>query len=366
MIRRVLGLMSGTSLDGVDAAIIETDGEKIAGFGPAASRPYSLEEREALAGAVETARKAKAPAAADFARSEKLLTQAHAELAEDLLAQDKGAGAPPVDLAGFPGQTLVHRPQEGFTLQIGDGAALARRLKLAVAADFRSADVRAGGQGAPLAPLYHRARAARDGGELPLCVLNIGGVANLTWIGAEGELLAFDTGPGGGLLDDWTRRRCGASHDRDGALAARGEVHREKLAALLADPFFARPPPKSLDRHDVSADSLRGLSAPDGAATLTAFTAHAAGRAERFLPAAPRQWIVTGGGRHNPVLMEMLAEVLNAPVRSAEAKGWRGDMIEAEAFAYLAVRVLRKLPLSLPETTGAPRPLAGGRLYRAA
>jgi anhydro-N-acetylmuramic acid kinase len=289
------------------------------------------------------------------------------------------AGVAPdaVDLVGFHGQTVLHEPAAGRTIQIGDPARLARRLGIAVVHDFRAADVAAGGQGAPLVPLYHAALARElphDVGR-PLAVLNLGGVGNLTWIGADpggGEdppLIAFDTGPGNALIDDWVRTRTGRPFDDDGRLAAGGRIDAARLAAWLGHPHFLAPPPKSLDRDafaHVLADA-QDLEPADGAATLAALTAAAVAAALPLLPAPPRRWLIAGGGRRNPVLMRMLAARLSAPgapvvVEPVEAVGWRGDALEAEAFAFLAVRSVRRMPLSLPMTTGVPRPQPGGRL----
>ena len=228
--------------------------------------------------------------------------------------------------------------------------------------DFRSNDVAAGGQGAPLVPLYHAALARRSGLALPLAVLNLGGVANVTWIGgpADEDLLAFDTGPGCALIDDWVLRKTGAALDRDGRLAHSGTVDRAALDALMAHPYFDAPPPKSLDRNAFDPAPVSGLPAEDGAATLVAFTAEAVGLACAHLPAPPLRWLVTGGGRHNPALMAALGARLGAPCDPVESVGWQGDALEAQAFGFLAVRSRRGLALSLPRTTGVPRPVSGG------
>ncbi len=344
----LIGLMSGTSMDGVDAALLETDGEEAvrpAGF---VSLPYSDQERAAIrlalgAGDPQIVRAA-----------EMVVTEAHIRAVQYLLDE---TGTLEVLAIGFHGHTLDHRPQDRFTLQVGDAARLARETGIPVVADFRSADIAAGGQGAPLAPVYHRARLAGEPG--PIAVLNIGGVANVTWIGRDSEMLAFDTGPGNALLDDWCRRHNGAPMDEDGRLAAQGEVDRELLERLLDDPYFFASPPKSLDRMSFSFAPLERLAPADGAATLTAFTAEAVARAP--LPEPPRQWIVSGGGRRNPVLMAALPQ----PAKPAEALGWNGDALEAEAFAYLAARCLKNLPASFPGTTGCPSPMAAGRLFPA-
>ncbi len=341
-----IGLMSGTSMDGVDAALLETDGEDAVrplGF---VSLPYSEAERAAIRAALGAGNERKVRAAGT------VVTDAHIRAVLRLLAE---TGAQDVRAIGFHGHTLDHRPQDRFTLQVGDAARLARETGLPVVADFRSADVAAGGQGAPLAPVYHRARLA--GEARPIAVLNIGGVANVTWIGRDGGMLAFDTGPGNALLDDWCRRHTGEPMDRDGRLAAEGRVDESVLKQLLNNPYFAAPPPKSLDRQSFSSVPVEALSPADGAATLTAFTAAAVARAP--LPEPPRRWIVSGGGRRNPVLMAALP----GPAEPAEALGWDGDALEAEAFAYLTARRLRNLPASFPGTTGCPAPRTAGRLF---
>lgn len=350
-IRRVIGLMSGTSLDGVDAALIETDGIRVQGFGPALTLPYDASLRAGLRDLLDRAGRIDG-SDPDLLRLERQLTDVHAAAVRAL-----GTGA---ELIGFHGQTILHRPARGRTWQIGDAARLARETGISVAYDFRSADVAAGGEGAPLVPAYHAAL-AKDL-ERPVAVLNLGGVANLTWIGPDGELLACDTGPGNALIDDWAMRHTGLPCDRDGALAASGQVHRDVLRRLLAHPFLARPAPKSLDRQDFhdALEAVAGLTAADGAATLTAFTAAAV--AATGLPQPPARWLVCGGGRHNPALMDALREELDEPVQPVEALGWDGDALEAQCFAYLAARVQAGLPLSWPGTTGVASATCGGRL----
>ena len=342
----LIGLMSGTSMDGVDAALLETDGEDAVRPRGFVSLPYDDRERDAIRSALG-ATNAEAVRAA-----ETVVTEAHIRAVRHLLA---GSGAGNARAIGFHGHTLDHRPDDRFTLQVGDAGRLARETGIPVVADFRSADVAAGGQGAPLAPVYHRARLAGEPG--PIAVLNIGGVANVTWIGRDGGMLAFDTGPGNALLDDWCRRHTGEPMDRDGRLAAQGRVDEGVLERLLDSPYFAAPPPKSLDRQSFSCAPVEALSPADGAATLAAFTAAAVARAP--LPEPPRRWIVSGGGRRNPVLMAALP----GPAAPAEASGWNGDALEAEAFAYLAARRLKNLPASFPGTTGCPAPMAAGRLF---
>lgn len=350
--RRALGLMSGTSLDGIDVALIKTDGGDRVIPGPALTVPHPADFRERLRGVLG----GKGP----IEEVEVELTRLHADAVMGFLARHPG---PTIDLVGFHGHTILHRPAERRTWQIGDGALLARLVGIAVVGDFRTADVAAGGEGAPLAPLYHAALAAPLA--KPLAVLNIGGVANLTWIGDRGEIMAFDTGPGNALIDDWMRRHTGAAADFDGALARAGRASEAHVARFLEHPFFARKPPKSLDRDAFQAAMPKGLAPADGAATLTEMTAAAVAAALRHLPAPPREWLVCGGGRRNPALMDALGRRLAARVRPVEAAGWDGDALEAQAFAYLAVRSAKGLPLSLPTTTGAPQPICGGRLFRA-
>ncbi|MBT6829321.1 MAG: anhydro-N-acetylmuramic acid kinase [Rhodospirillaceae bacterium] len=360
-----LGLMSGTSLDGIDAALIRTDGETISDFGPWATTPYGAELGQALRRLVD-AGPGMDEAAAGVAQVEAALTEAHAGAVRTLLAE-AGLSADQIRVVGFHGHTLWHDPERGRTRQIGDGALLAARLGIDVVNDFRSADMAAGGQGAPLAPLYHAALARGSKGtpELPLAVLNLGGVANITWIGAAQRLLAFDTGPASALIDDLMLRRCGEAYDRDGKRAAAGQVSDAVLAVLLDDAYFSAPPPKSLDRNAFDAAPIEVLSTEDGAATLVAFTARTVALGLALCPEQARRILVTGGGRHNPTLMAALQEYTGVVVEPVEAVGWRGDALEAEAFAFLAVRALQGRALSVPETTGVARPLTGGVLHKA-
>lgn len=352
---RVIGLMSGTSLDGVDAAWLTTDGVAIGELGPTLTLSYDAGLRAELR---ELLGRATTLSADDplLARVTGRLTVVHVEAVAALGRE--------VDLLGFHGQTILHQPAQRRTWQIGDAAFLARETGIAVAYDFRTADVAAGGQGAPLAPAYHAAL-VRDLAK-PLAVLNIGGVANVTWIDADGGLVAFDTGPGNGPLDDWAIRHTGQPFDRDGALAATGRADPEVLARLLAHRYFRAPPPKSLDRLDFSrelaASGIESLSPADGAATLVAFIADSVALAG--FPEPPLRFLVTGGGRHNSAIMRALRETLGAPVEPVEAVGWNGDALEAQCFGYLAARTLHGLPITWPQTTGAPRPLPGGAVVR--
>ncbi len=368
----VIGLMSGTSADGVDVALIETDGERVApragganGFaGETLSRPYDEAERALLLRAMREAEGLTDRTARPgcLAEAEALVTRAHAEAVEAALAAwDLAPGA--VAAVGFHGQTVLHRPKAGLTVQIGDGPALARRLGIPVAYDFRADDVAAGGEGAPLVPVFHRALAEAAGFALPLAILNIGGVANVTGIGRD-TLVGFDTGPGNALLDDLVQDRAGIAYDEGGRIAGAGTPDAALVAWLLAHPYFDRPAPKSLDRNAFSHRLVGHLPIADAAATLAAFTAGAVARALALLPERPGRWIVGGGGARNPELMRRIGEAVDAPVLSADAVGWSADGLEAQAFAYLAARRLRDLPITFPGTTGVATPRPGGRLAR--
>ncbi len=361
---RAVGLMSGTSMDGIDAALIETDGESVVRRIAFGSTPYDEPFRARLRGAMAAALAVDAPGPhAEIDAVARELTERHADAVAALLA-NAGVDAASIDVVGFHGQTIAHRPDRRWTWQIGDGALLARLTGIRVVNDFRSADVAAGGQGAPLAPAYHRALVAGLGPE-PVAVLNLGGVGNITWFGKNGWG-SFDTGPANALIDDWVRDGTGASHDAGGAIAGSGTVHEQVVDAMLDLDWFDLPGPKSLDRADFGLGAVRGLSLADGAATLTAFTAATVAQALRHVADRPARLLVTGGGRHNPTLMSMLAERTGLPVAAVEAAGWDGDALEAEAFAYLAVRVLQGKPTSWPETTGVPVATGGAGISLAA
>ncbi len=354
-----VGLMSGTSMDGVDAALVETDGGariRPLGF---VFRAYDDALRARLADVMAYARGVKGPVATDAVRAvERELTDAHGAAVDALLAE---TGARP-EVVGFHGQTIVHRPDAGWTWQIGDGPALAARLGVPVIYNFRRADMANGGQGAPLLPVFHRALAdkAREG-DAPVGVLNLGGVGNLTWLGQGlGAWSSFDTGPGNALIDDWARLHTGAACDAGGRLAAAGRVDALVLATLLDHPYFEAPPPKSLDRAAFSIAPVAGLSAEDGAATLTAFTAATVARALAHVPVAPSRLLVCGGGRHNPVLMAAIGDATGLRAVPVEAVGWDGDALEAQAFAYFAVRRMTGRAVTFPETTGCKEPTVGG------
>jgi anhydro-N-acetylmuramic acid kinase len=368
-----IGLMSGTSLDGIDAAILTTDGKDIVEAGPALHIPYSRDLKICVRRAIKAALEGR-DGAAEIGKAAGEVTLAHAAAVEKLL--DKaGVKRKDIDIVGFHGQTILHRSAAlpgavGRTWQIGDGNALAQEIRIDVVNDFRSKDVAAGGEGAPFAPVYHRALVASMK-EPPQCavgVINLGGVSNITYVpegACEIDLVAFDCGPGNGLVDQWVEMKTGTSMDKDGALARAGVVNKEALRMMLLAPYLRRKPPKSLDRYDFKLDHILKLTPEDGAATLTAFTAACIAQSETFLPEAPGGWVVCGGGRSNPAMMDALKGALHAQVVSAEEADWRGDDLEAECFAYLAVRSLKKLPLSYPKTTRVPAPMQGGVYHRA-
>lgn len=353
-----LGTMSGTSLDGVDAAMLKTDGHRIITFGPNEYRPYSEDERNTLKSAL-----GKWPGDAKVAEAAHVVEQAHLEL----LKSFKG-----IEIIGFHGQTLAHDPRGKGTHQVGDGGVLAVELGCAVVGDFRSSDVELGGEGAPLAPFYHHACARYLEWNGPVAFLNLGGVGNLTWVDArkarpeeEGALLAFDTGPANAPINDLMSQRRGKPCDLDGALAATGTADNRLVAAFLRRVYFRKMPPKSLDRNDFS-DTLQNvskLSDADASATLTAIAAASAAQGIEHCPEPPEVLLVTGGGRRNPVLMSMIAQRVDCPVVPVEDVGLDGDMLEAQAFAYLAVRVAKGLPTSAPGTTGVRIPVGGGKIF---
>ncbi len=356
-----IGLMSGTSLDGIDAALIETDGRRSVRSIAFRGEPYSDAARAQLSEATALALTYPRPRASpELVAAGALITRTHA-LAVQKLLRDAGVAASDVGVIGFHGQTVAHRPDRRWTWQIGDGQVLADVTRIRTVADFRSADVAAGGQGAPLIPIYHAALAA--GLASPIAILNLGGVANVTLVDAGEAVAAFDTGPANGLIDSWVEQESGARFDAGGALAAAGRVDEAVLTAMLDHPFFAAPYPKSLDRNDFTIQPARGLSAADGAATLTAFTAASVAEGLALLPCAPQRLLVAGGGRHNPTLLAMIAVRTGLTPEPVDALGWHGDGLEAEGFAYMAVRTLEGLPISFPGTTGVPRAMPGGTVF---
>jgi anhydro-N-acetylmuramic acid kinase len=354
-----LGTMSGTSLDGVDAAMVLTDGHTITEFGPHAYRPYTATERTTIRAAF-----GRWPGDAGVAEAAEVVETAHAEV----LTRFNGA-----DLIGFHGQTLAHDPANGRTNQTGNGALLAELLKTPVVWDFRSTDVALGGQGAPLAPFFHFACAKWIGADAPLAMLNLGGVGNITWIDprlanpdSEGALLAFDTGPANAPVNDLMQTRLGLAQDEGGQLASTGRIDEALVKAFLALPFFHKLPPKSLDRNDFQKfiRKTHRLNNADAAATLTAIAAASVAQSTEHFPSAITKLLVTGGGRHNATLMTALQSRLTCPVVPIESANLNGDMLEAQAFAYLAVRVMRGLPTSCPTTTGIAASVGGGQISR--
>jgi anhydro-N-acetylmuramic acid kinase len=350
--------MSGTSLDGIDVALIRTDGENIVERGPSQTYAYSEHQRNilraALAEAKNLTRRDERPSR--LAKAETALTVWHVQAVESFLKTNPAT----IDVIGFHGQTVIHRPEIKLTVQLGDGKALAKRLGVPVVYDMRAADVAAGGQGAPFVPVYHRALAATVPVR-PVVFVNIGGVSNVTWIGPQGDMIAFDTGPGNAPIDDWAMKHTGVARDVDGRLAATGTPNESIIEQFLNLPFFRVPPPKSLDRNSFAAITMDALSPTDGAATLVEIIARSIAKATSWLPEAPKVWIVCGGGRHNPAIMKALRNKLPS-VQAAEAYGFNGDSIEAEAWAYLAARSQKNLPLSFPMTTGVSEPMTGGVL----
>jgi anhydro-N-acetylmuramic acid kinase len=360
---KAIGLMSGTSLDGVDVALIETDGERVTALGPTGYRAYSEEERALLRqalveGASLNDRRARPGI---LSKADTFVTQIHADTVKAFLA-DERIDRNAISIVGFHGQTVLHKPEDRLTIQIGNGAALASAIGIPVACDFRQADITAGGQGAPIVPVFHQAMARDLAHPHPIAVLNIGGVANVTYVDG-GDPVACDTGPGNALIDDFMRARTGMPYDNFGDVAATGTPDQTFIDGVLAHPFFDLKPPKSLDRNAFAFGNigLPDFSVPDGAATLSALTVQAVARIVRHLPAAPKAWIVAGGGARNRTLMRMLAERLApASVETADDAGWSADALEAQAFAFLAVRSLKRKPLTFPATTGVPQPMTGG------
>ncbi|MFC3050957.1 anhydro-N-acetylmuramic acid kinase [Kordiimonas pumila] len=365
-IKCAIGLMSGTSMDGVDAAMIYTDGVRVERLGPSMTIPFPSDVRDRIKEGMHVAAKcgSKNDAPEVIRLLEQELTDWNAHAVEELLAIT-GQKKKTIDVIGFHGQTLTHRPDRGWTWQIGDGGRLAGRTGIPVVNDFRSADVAAGGEGAPLVPLYHAALLKRARKHKTIAVLNIGGVANVTWVSFansddEPEVIAFDTGPGNAMLDDWAEIHTGKPCDTDGNLAARGLNHEEVVMGLMASPYFDEMPPKTLDRDDFNIQAVRGLSAEDGSATLTNFVVETIVSAQSHFPRPPEAWYICGGGRQNITLMRRLRRRLPVLLDPIETIGLRGDAIEAEAFAFLAVRSRRGLPLSIPSTTGCKEPTCGG------
>jgi anhydro-N-acetylmuramic acid kinase len=365
---KAIGLMSGTSMDAVDVALVDTDGESIHAFGPVCSYPYSSAERNLLREAMVFARGLTARDSREgvLALTESMLTTKHEDCIK-AFASANGIELSSIGAIGFHGQTVLHRPGQQLTVQLGDGRALSAALGVPVVYDFRAADVEGGGQGAPLVPVFHRALALRAGLPLPSAFVNIGGISNITFIpdGSAEELIAFDTGPGNCLLDDWALRHTGEPMDRDAKLAMAGKVDRETLLRFLANPFFKEPGPKSLDRGAFTLDMVENLSAADGAATLTALTVAGIAAAAHVLPSKPIIWVISGGGACNPHMFEGLRRLLGPNTLPADAAGFSTGFMEAQAFAYLAVRRMKELPSTFKGTTGVSEPTVGGLIASA-
>ena len=365
---RILGFMTGTSLDAVDAAVIETDGEAIERLGPVGEKPLDPPVRALVEAAIADALRSSPGDAppASFAAAATAIAEEHIAAGEELMRRHRLLPED-IDLIGLQGQTVLHAPPtperpQGRTVQLVDAAAVARGLGVAVAYDFRSDDIAAGGQGAPLAPVYHAALVRYSNLAPPTAVLNLGGVANLTLVRSDGILEAFDCGPANGMIDQLVQARGAGRYDAGGALAAAGRFDVATVAAYFEHPYFRRTGPRSLDRFDFPLDPVGALSLEDAAATLTAFAAGAVVLGLKALSETPLRLVVTGGGRHNPTLVKMIRDPLPFPMLTAEEAHWRGDSVEAEAFAYLAARCLLGLPISFPGTTGVAAPMTGGRI----
>lgn len=353
-----IGLMSGTSRDGIDAALIETDGDRIVVPIAFTSREYDPDTRKLIGAACDVAMQANSPKSDPMISAcEARVTELHSKLLRELL-DDAKVDRTRVHAIGFHGHTVAHRYDLGWTWQIGDAHALANEFGTTVVHDLRGNDMAHGGQGAPLLPVYHKAVLASD--EANTAVLNLGGVANLTWLGKDGSICAFDCGMASALIDDWVTSNCSVPYDAEGSIAATGTPDQVALTRMLDSPFFSAPYPKSLDRADFGLDEVGDLSPADGAATLTAFSAKAVAIGLSQLPGKVDRLIVTGGGRKNATMMSMIAECSKIGPLPTEAFGWNGDAIEAQGFAYMAIRRLNGLPNTFPETTGVSRPMVGG------
>lgn len=363
-----IGLMSGTSMDGIDAAMLKTDGESVVEVGPSMFVPYDAAFRRRIEAALDTAKiiVGRQERPGDLADLERDISQRHVQAVRVLLASESGKWGKP-EIVGFHGQTVLHRPLAGVTVQLGDGALLASALGLPVVYDMRANDMAHGGQGAPLVPVYHAALArsspAPFARRYPVVFVNVGGISNITYVPQTGAPLAFDTGPGNTLIDQWVSREGGVPFDAGGAIASEGGVVLSVVERYLENPFFEKSGPKSLDRNDFSLDHADGLELSDGARTLAAVSAEAILKSVEHMPDRPKLWIVCGGGRKNPHIVGDLragAEKAGGDVIVAEDAGLNGDATEAEAWAYLAVRSIKSLPLTFPTTTGCRKAVTGG------
>lgn len=365
--KTAIGLMSGTSMDGIDAALIRSDGETAIETGPNAFFPYDGKTKniliQALVNAKPVAERDQRPGV--MKEAERLVTQLHIEAVQAFLGQNN-FGASDVDLIGFHGQTVLHRPDEALTIQLGDGASLANETGIDVVYDMRANDMVHGGQGAPLVPVYHQALSSNLAPEGPVVFVNIGGISNITYVGEE--LIAFDTGPGNGLIDQWVQANAGVPYDDGGMIAAEGSVNSDFAKTYLESSYFDQSLPKSLDRNDFLPPERGVIGLEDGARSLAHVTAAAIIKAVDHLPETPKLWIISGGGRLNPHIMNDLEELASqhgAKVIPSEKAGFNGDAMEAECWGYLAVRSLKKLPLTFPGTTGVSKPVSGGIFCKA-
>jgi anhydro-N-acetylmuramic acid kinase len=368
-LKTAIGLMSGTSLDGIDVALVRTDGETVVERGAFLSLPYEPAFRDRLKQALEDAKliRERAERPGDLSPMERDLTLRHVE-AVRLFLQRAGLRASDIDLIGFHGQTVLHRPDEGLTVQIGDGAWLAKETGIPVVYDMRANDMVHGGQGAPLVPVYHQALAhTLPEAQWPVCFINIGGISNLTFLGRDGTIIGFDSGPGNTLIDQWVEAHAGIPYDDGGRIASEGQVIAALAKHYLDNPFFTAPTRRSLDRNDFRPPEGREAELSDGARTLAYVSAAAILKSSGHLPAKPKTYVICGGGRLNRTIMADLARLAGeqgADVLSAETAGFDGDAMEAEAWAYLAVRSVKGLALTFPGTTGVKAPVTGGIVAR--
>ncbi|WP_337266773.1 anhydro-N-acetylmuramic acid kinase [Oryzifoliimicrobium ureilyticus] len=368
--RTAIGLMSGTSMDGIDVALLRTDGDAVIEQGPSFGVPYDASFRSSLKRALELAKplRDRKQRPEELAQIERELTLLHAEAVKQFL-KDKDIDASEVDVIGFHGQTVLHRPNEGLTIQIGDGPLLAKETGIDVVYDMRANDMAHGGQGAPLVPVYHSglARSLEDA-ELPICFVNIGGISNLTYCGQDGTMIAFDSGPGNNLIDQWVEMHTDMFYDDCGMIGCKGGVKHDLVQEYLSHPFFSGNQRRSLDRHDFAPPEKQSLEIADGARTLAHVAAASILKSASYLPQPPRLYVICGGGRHNRMIMHDLCELADrqgADTVTADDLGLNGDAMEAEAWAYLAVRSLEGLPLTFPSTTGVKEPVSGGVLAKA-
>jgi anhydro-N-acetylmuramic acid kinase len=363
---RAIGLMSGTSMDGIDVAVVDTDGVNHVHPGPAREYAYPAAFKQKIASSLEDAKtiKGRGDRPGSLAEVEKEITKRHAEAVQQFLFET-GIDAHSIDIIGFHGQTVLHRPGQALTVQLGDGQALADAVQIPVVFDLRANDMEHGGQGAPLVPVYHAALAANMAESVAF--VNIGGISNVTFVCKGQDPVAFDSGPGNALIDQWVLAQAGVPYDDGGHIASEGFVDMERVEHCMAMPYFAKTPPKSLDRNDFSPDLVAGMELSNGARTLAAITAHSIFASHIHAPVQPRTWIICGGGRKNAILLNHLVELAEekgARVIVAEEAGFDGGAMEAQAWAYLAVRSMKRLPITFPKTTGVKSPVSGGVLVK--